>query len=123
MKRRSAILVLAGATSLLVVGIGLWFATMPYPIADWWESYFNVRYSDKWPISESDFATAKRLVKPRLRWREIITGVAVTGPEAISISTTSGRNGEGRDFIIKKVDGKWVIVKTFYRLGAMIERI
>ncbi|MGB6873837.1 MAG: hypothetical protein WBE46_06865 [Dehalococcoidia bacterium] len=115
MKRRSAILVLAGAMSLLVIGVGLWFATMPYPISLWLKACVSVRYSAEWPISWLDFVAAKRLVKPHLDWREIITGVTVAGPDEIRISTTSLWKhmlwARGQIFIIRKVNGKWVIVE------------
>ena len=107
-------LVLAGAISLLAVGIGLWFITMPYPIAVWWEALF-IRYSDQWPISQSDFDTAMHLVKPHLGWREIVTSVIVTGPGEVQIRTTSRWTGplagDGNWFIIRKVNGEWVIFK------------
>ena len=116
MKKRRAILVLAGAISLLVVGVGLWFATMPYPIGLWWEAYVSVRYSADWLISWLDFVAAKRLVKPHLDWREIITGVNVIASDEIQITTTSYDSGFflsawGNGFIIKKINGKWTIVQ------------
>ena len=116
MRRRRVIL--AGAVTLLVVlsaGIGLWFATMPYPFEDWWQAWFDVRYSDEWPISKSDFASAMRLVKRELEWREIITRVTVNGPDEIKITTlTHWRHalaGGGGCFIVRRVNGKWVIAR------------
>jgi hypothetical protein len=117
MRRRRAIL--AGAVTLLVVlvaGIGLWFATMPYPFEVWRKAWFDVRYSDEWPVSESDFASAMRLVKNHLGWREIITRVTVTGPDEIEITTLARRShacGESScRFIVRRVNGKWEIAKV-----------
>ena len=114
MTRRRAIVV--GAICLVVVGIGLWFATMPYPVDVWWRGCFSVHYSDQWPIAESDFAAAMRLVKPQLHWREIITSVTVPGPDEITIRTTSewrhALSGGGQVFVVrKKVGGEWAIAE------------
>ena len=121
MKRRNAMFVLAGAISLLGVGIGLWFITMPYPIEVWWKAHFNLRYSDQWPISESDFDTAIHLVKPYLGWREIVTSVSVTGPDEVKIGTTCRLRpplaGGGQRFTIRKVSGEWMIAKQGFWLS------
>jgi len=115
---RSAKAMLASAICLLVVvaaALALWFATMPYPIEDWWAAWQSLRYSDEWPISESDFATAIGLVKQELGWREIITKVSVPGPGEIRITSLlrwrHGFAGEGRCFIVKKVNGEWAIAE------------
>ena len=118
MRRRRAIL--ACAVFLAVVGIGLWFATMPYPIGLWWEACWGVRYSDAWPISPSDFARVECLVEQELKWREIITEVAVPGPHEVRIRTTSRRSvegQEGRRFIVRKVNGEWAIVEVWTLFG------
>jgi len=106
--------IVAGVVLVAVVGIGLWFATMPYPIRLWWEASFSDRYSNTWPISRPDFARVECLVKEELGWREIITDVAVPGPDEVRIRTTSRRSVEGQAghrFIVRKVNGEWAIVK------------
>ena len=113
MRRRRAIL--ACAVFLAVVGIGLWFATMPYPIGLWWEACWGVRYSDAWPISPSDFTRAKGLVEQKLKWREIFTKVTVTGPDQITFGTVTrfrhSLDAAGQLFIVRKVNGEWRIAK------------
>jgi hypothetical protein len=86
MRRRSGLPVLVGAIALLGAGIGLWYATMPYPIGLWWEACRGVPYKSEWPTSESDFATAIHLVEQELGWREIITAARVMGPDKIEIN-------------------------------------
>ena len=82
-------------------------------MALWREAGAKVRYSDQWPISESDFATAKRLVEPLRSWREILTDVSVTGPDEIRIGTTYwrifSRERMGRFYMVKKVNGEWTV--------------
>ena len=115
MRRRIAILAVAGAIVLLGVGIGLWFATMPYPIEVWWEACWSVHYAHAWPVSESDFAVAKDLVKSELGWREIIVDVAVMGPDEIKMLTVLRWGGpvsrNGSLFVIRKVNGEWEIAR------------
>ena len=105
---------LAGAAALLLFGIGLWFVTMPYPIDLWWEACLHVRYSDTWPISMWDFTAARCLVKHELGWREIITGVSVTGPDEIRFTSLSrwkhALAAGGHRFVVRKVNGKWAVV-------------
>ena len=78
------------------------------------EASFSDRYSNTWPISRPDFARVECLVKEELGWREIITDVAVPGPDEVRIRTTSRRSVEGQAghrFIVRKVNGEWAIVK------------
>jgi len=116
MKKRNAIV--AGAIGILVLGVIAWFATMPYPIKCWWDSYFNVRYSAEWPISEPDFDAVKRLVNEELGFREIIRSVTVTGPEEIKVEALRWRKHQSEAFsvfIVKKINGKWVIAERSSR--------
>ena len=113
MRRLDAIVV--GGVVVAMVGIGVWFATMPYPIGLWWKACWGVRYSDAWPISPSDFTRAKGLVEQKLKWREIITKVKVTGPDEITFRTvTRFRNGldaAGHLFVVRKANEEWAIAK------------
>lgn len=114
MKR--TVLILVGVALILAgAGVVAWFATMPYPARMWWESAFQSHYSEAWPISRADFATAKSLVRQELRWREIITQVSVTGRRKIRFQTTYRWNGPlsaaGRFFVLRKLDGAWAIAE------------
>jgi len=67
-------------------------------------------YSSDWPVSASDFATAKRLVSARLGWGEYISAVAVPGPDEITVTTTSGPGpGGGHIFTLKRSNGQWKV--------------
>ena len=102
---------LVGAIALLGAGIGLWYVTMPYPIGLWWEACWGVPYANEWPISESDYATAKNLVEQKLGWRHIITDARVVGPDKVEIITTISRehdsSGTDQIFVVRRVDGRW----------------
>lgn len=111
---------LAGAISFLAVGIAIWLGTTLYPRL-WWKASFEVGYSNKWPISEPDFATAMSLVKQELDWGEIITCVDVTRPDEIEITSSKSAPlvpvvWAGRVFMVRKVNGQWAIARRVWRL-------
>lgn len=104
--RKSAIALLA---CVLIIGGGAiaWFATMPYPVAMWWEAKKSTQYESDWAVSRSGYAAARRLVEKRMGFREIIGKVTVTGPDEIRFETMSRWTGPlaaaGQEFVAKKV--------------------
>ncbi len=107
------------------VGVGIWFATMPYPARVWWEAQFQDHYSEAWPISREDYAEIMHIVRRELEWREIVVemeGVRERNATVRTVAEASGayypsgkrfylKNGLGRRILLKKVSGRWMIAK------------
>jgi hypothetical protein len=110
--------------SFFVVTGGLWVVITEYPFLLSGPRHFDVRYLSEWPISESDYDAALRLVEQKIDSSEIISRVTVPGPEEINVDTVSrwpsASEGGGSTFIIKKVNGEWVIAQRWVSLGGMV---
>jgi len=79
---------------LVVAAVAVaWRFAEPYPIEMWLEGRRDARFSEGWPVSRSDFAAAKRLVKSELVFPEIIWEVQVISLKRIEFRTLRGYRG------------------------------
>lgn len=116
---RKAVLVCCAILMLAGVGIGIWFATMPYPVSMWFEYRFKDHYCDTMPISRADFEVMMDVAGEILSWRELIVSVKDVEEDRATVCTVESAGGTSDVSIrisMRKVRGVWRVEHTIVTL-------
>jgi hypothetical protein len=112
---KKVVLVCCAILVLVGVGIGIWFAAMPYPISMWFEYHSKEHYCDTMPISRADFEEMMDAAGEILSWRELIVSVEDVEEDRATVCTVKSAGGTSdvsKRILMRKVRGVWRVEHT-----------
>ena len=119
MSKRKTLVVISGSMIASVAIAALcWFAFLPYPFQMYCEARNAVKYSRQWPMSQADYAAARKVVRQQMEFYEGIQKVTPASATRIEFTTLQHWSGGlawvGQGFVLEKVDGKWTLIETMF---------